>query len=133
MNLKSRVTPNTLYSKYVAVLNGVLRLSKRVTEVLVLILQLDAAGDKHINKRHARSVMMSTLNISESNLSLYMKALKDKGIIVKGGDGEWVLNDYLRPNITGNIVEITFTLEIANGNNEPNKIADYETQGDTRT
>lgn len=110
--LKKKVTKETLFSEYTKILNGVLGLSKRETEVFSFILLADKNGDKtNINSKSLRSEMIQTLKISEANLSRYLGTLKTKGLIIRGQAG-WVINDLIRPVVKDNVFELRFILEI---------------------
>jgi len=115
MNLRKLINKNSLYEEYINILNGVLKLSKRETEVLALILKADANGvGEDINSKLIRIGITKTLGISEPNLSKYLNTFKTKGIIIKEA-GNWVVNNNVRPVITGGILELIFTLEIDEG------------------
>jgi len=113
MNLRKKVQKHRVYSEYVDILNGILRLSKRETEVFSFLLSADANGDHlNINARHIRAALKKQLGISESNLSLYLATLKKLNLIVRNEDYKWVINDNIRPGLEGGIIEIVVTLEV---------------------
>ena len=113
MNLRKKVQKHNLYSEYVDILNGVLQLSKRESEVFSFLLAADANGEHlNVNARHIRSALRHSLGISESNLSLYLSTLKKLGLIVRSADHKWVINDIMRPGGTDKVVEVTITLEV---------------------
>ena len=122
MNLKKTVQKHNLYSEYVDVLNGVLQLSKRESEVFSFLLAADAQGEHlNINARHIRSALRQHLGISESNLSLYLSTLKKLNLIVRNTDRKWVINNMMRPTIyelkredesVEKLVEVTVTLVV---------------------
>jgi len=114
MNLRKRVNHDgvSLYTEYVNILNGVLQLSNREAEVLSFILAIDGSGERSINSKNARTTTIGLLGISEPNLSKYLNTLKSKGLIVRDPiDNKWVVNDYIRPDIVGGILEVTITLD----------------------
>jgi len=119
MNLRSKqkIKKKELYSEYVRVLNGILRLSNREAEVLSLLLAADDLADpEDINKHFIREAITKKLGISEANLSKYLHTLKEKKLLVRGPTGKWVINDHIRPikenSEKNEIIEITITLEI---------------------
>lgn len=112
MNLRKRVSNNSLYTEYVNILNGVLQLSNREAEVLSFILAVDGSGEREINSKNARSTIVQYLGISEPNLSKYLNTLKTKGLIVRDVDNKWVVNKYIRPDVVGGILEVTITLDL---------------------
>ena len=113
MNLRKTVQKHNLYSEYVDILNGVLRLSKREAEVFSFLLAADANGEhSNVNAKHVRSALRKALGINESNLSLYLSTLKKLSLIVRDEDRKWVINDVVRPGGTKDVVEVTITLEV---------------------
>ncbi len=115
MNLRKKVSSDgtSLYTEYVNILNGVLQLSNREVEVLSFILAIDGSGERSINSKNARTAMTGYLSISEPNLSKYLNTLKSKGLIVRDPiDNKWVVNDYIRPDVIGGILEVTITLDL---------------------
>jgi len=111
--LKKRVSKDILFTEYVKILNGVLQLSNRESEVFSFLLKTDflsKGGD--INTKGIRSDIIKSLNISEANLSRYLGVIKEKGLIVKGSSGKWVINDIMRPIIKDGIFELKFILEV---------------------
>ena len=114
MNLRKKVNSDgvSLYTEYVNILNGVLQLSRREAEVLSFILAIDGSGERSINSKNARTAMTGYLSVSEPNLSKYLNTLKSKGLIVRDPiDNKWVVNDYIRPDLIGGILEVTITLD----------------------
>ena len=115
MNLRKLINKDSLYEEYINILNGVLKLSKREVEVLALILKADTNGvGEDINSKLIRIGITKTLGISEPNLSKYLNTFKAKGIIIKE-NGNWVVNNNIRPIVTSGILELIFTLEIDEG------------------
>ena len=113
MNLRKKVNNESLYTEYVNILNGVLQLSRREAEVLSFILAIDGSGERSINSKNARTAMTGYLSVSEPNLSKYLNTLKSKGLIVRDPiDNKWVVNDYIRPDVIGGILEVTITLDL---------------------
>ena len=112
MNLRKTVQKHNLYDEYVSILNGILRLSKRESEVFSFLLAADANGEHlNINTKKIRSALRTKLGISESNLSLYLSTLKKLSLIVRSDDRKWVINDAIRPGLEGGIIEVTVTLD----------------------
>ena len=127
MNLRKKVNNGSLYSEYVNILNGVLQLSKRESEVLSFMLAADANGEyANINAKHIRSAITAYLGISESNLSRYLNTIKSKGLIVRAPSGKWVINDYIRPIVTSGILELTITLDTNNGEEKQKYVSDRD-------
>ena len=120
MNLRKKVSSDSLYAEYVNILNGVLQLSNREAEVLSFLLAIDGSGEKNINTKEARTAIVGYLGISEPNLSKYLNTLKTKRLIVRDLDNKWVVNKYIKPEVTGGILEVTITLDL-NGEGESYK------------
>ena len=112
MNLRKKVSNDSLYTEYVNILNGVLQLSNREAEVLSFILAIDGSGERNINSKNARDAITNYLGISQPNLSKYLNTLKTKGLIVRDVDNKWVVNKYIRPDLVGGILEVTITLDL---------------------
>ena len=115
MNLRKKVSNDSLYTEYVNILNGVLQLSNREAEVLSFLLAIDGSGEKNINTKNARTTIVGYLGISEPNLSKYLNTLKTKGLIIRDLDNKWVINKYIRPDVVGGILEVTITLDLEDG------------------
>jgi len=110
--LKKKVTKESLFSEYVKIINGVLQLSTRETEVFSFLLYEDSNGvTNNINAIEIRSKLTKELGISEANLSRYLTVLKGKGLMIRGQTGKWVINDMIRPVIKNNTLELKFVLE----------------------
>jgi DNA-binding MarR family transcriptional regulator len=111
--LRKKVSKGTLFSEYTKILNGVLQLSPREAEVFSFILQKDSTGSSlNINTKEIRTEIIKTYNISEANLSRYLGVIKEKGLIIRGQTGKWVVNDLVRPIVKDNVFELKFVLEI---------------------
>ena len=99
MNLREKVSSKEIYTEYVKILNGVLQLSSRESEVFSFVLQADPLFPGNINSKPLRKIVLDQLGISDGNLSRYLRTLKDKGLIVRGADRKWILNKNIRPEI----------------------------------
>ena len=122
MNLRKKIANKDLYTEYVKILNGVLQLSNRVSEVFAFILAADFLFPSNINSKVIRKAITQKLNIPESNLSKYLRVLKDKNLIVRSSKNKWIVNDNIRPIIIENkedlskIVEVSITLNVVEAN-----------------
>lgn len=135
MNLRQKITRKKLYSEYVRVLNGILRLSNREAEVLSLLLAADDLNDPYnVNSKQVRKIITDKLGISEANLSKYLHTLKEKKLLVKGPNNKWVINDHIRPTRGDNeIIEVTITLEVHEATENRYKtssFSDYISEGE---
>ena len=111
MNLRKKVTNNELYTEYVKILNGVLQLSSREAEVFSFILQADPQFPGNINSKALRNILLKQLGISDANLSKYLRVLKNKGLIVRGLNRKWILNNNIRPDVKRGFIELNIVLE----------------------
>ena len=50
--------------------------------------------------------------MNKANLTMYTKSLFEKGVLVKNKDGGTEVNPMLIPEVVGDIVEYTFTLDM---------------------
>ena len=111
--LKKKVSKEILFSEYTKILNGVLQLSNRESEVFSFLLQKDSEGaTENVNTKLIRRELIKKFNISEANLSRYLGVIKDKGLMIRNKSGKWVINDILRPVIKDKIFELKFILEV---------------------
>jgi len=113
MKLQKKVNKSNFYIDFVNILNGVLQLSGREAEVFSHILEFSDNGFKdNINHKTIRTLIVKDMGISEANLSRYLNTLKVKGLIVKGDNNKWIINDNIIPVFINDSVEINFTLNI---------------------
>ena len=61
---------------------------------------------------YSNDYFVKTLNINRPNLSRTTTALKEKGCLIKNDDNVYVINPILIPEITGDIVEYSFTFDL---------------------
>lgn len=117
--LRKKVTKTDFISEYIKIVNGVLQLSDREAEVFSFLLNIDFADKKeNINSRDIRDNIMLKLGLSESNLSRHLGILKERGLLVRGAKGKWVINDVVRPVLKDGIFELKFVLDVdTTGNN----------------
>lgn len=108
-----------LYQEFLKALDGVLQLTPREREIMVLLIELDVntpklpGYGKNIISTENRRYLRNTTGITTDNLSRFLTRLKDKGIIVKGkGDDEWMVNPALIPEVIGDRVQLTIVLRI---------------------
>ena len=111
--LKKKVSKDIFFKEYSKILNGVLELSPRELEVFSFLLKEDSVGGStNINSPKVRKEIIETYKISEANLSRYLRVIKDKGLIIKGQTGKWIINDLVRPIVDNNKFELKFILEV---------------------
>lgn len=117
--LVKTINKKDLYKEFLSSLNGILQLTPREMELLVMLLDIDIntpklpGYNKNIISTENRKYIKSTLGITKDNLSRYIGRFKDKGLIIKGrADDEWMINPALIPEIIGDRVQITVILKI---------------------
>lgn len=117
--LVKSVKRTDLYREFLQSLDGVLQLTDRELDLMVLLVELDIntpkipGYSKNIISTENRKYLKSATGITGDNLSRYIGKLKDKGLIVKGkADDEWMVNPALIPEIIGDRVQITIVLRL---------------------
>lgn len=117
--LVKSVKKTDLYREFLQSLDGVLQLTDRELDLMVLLVELDIntpkipGYSKNIISTENRKYLKSATGITGDNLSRYIGKLKDKGLIVKGkADDEWMVNPALIPEIIGDRVQITIVLRL---------------------
>jgi|AMWB02.1.fsa_nt_gi hypothetical protein len=114
---KKKVKKENLYKEYVQIINGVLQLSFRETEVLSLLLKLNDELSSLIKETgnvlstDIRRMIMKETRVSKSNLVKYINTLAEKDILVKKENNKWSINDTFVPSTVGGINEIVFILD----------------------
>ena len=108
-----------LYREFLKSLNGILQLTDRELDLMVLLIDLDIntpkvpGYSKNVISTENRKYLKASTGITNDNLSRYLGKLKDKGLIVKGKvDDEWMVNQALIPEIIGDRVQITIVLRL---------------------
>jgi AraC-like DNA-binding protein len=111
-HLRKKVDKSSLYTDYVSIMNGVLRLPNRASEVLSYLLSINNAlgSDELVIDKYVRSDVRQKFGLSESNLSHLFKQLKEKDLIVKGDKG-LIINRSIVPEIKDGVVNVVFTLD----------------------
>lgn len=117
--LVKTVKKEDLYNEFLTTLNGILQLTDREKELMVLLLNIDRTTpklpgyDKNIISTENRKYIMKTTGITKDNLSRYLGKFKDKGLLIKGKvDDEWLINPALIPEIIGDRLQITVILKV---------------------
>ena len=118
---RKKVQKKKLYSEFVKVLNGLLGLSARESEVLSLLMSIDAnwrpvigsdKEKKNVLSTDNRKALMEETLISKNNLTKYLNVLKNKGLILGDSVLGYYINPMFMPKEISGIVEIVFTLDI---------------------
>ena len=88
--LVKTVNKDDLITEFLTSLNGILRLTDRELELMAELIRLDINYNKlpnehkNIANRQNRKHIIQTLGITKDNLSRYIKAFKEKGILIAG-------------------------------------------------
>lgn len=117
--LVKTVSKTDLYREFLKSLDGVLQLTDREQDLMVLLMEVDVntpklpGYSKNIISTENRRYLKSVTGITSDNLSRYIGKLKDKGLITKGkADDEWMVNPALIPEVIGDRVQITIVLRL---------------------
>lgn len=115
--LVKTIKKSDLYREFLKSLDGVLQLTTREQDIMVLLIELDIntpklpGYNKNIISTENRRYLRAATGITNDNLSRYIGNLREKGLIVKGrADDEWMVNPALIPEIIGDRVQITIVL-----------------------
>lgn len=122
--LVKTVNKDDLITEFLTSLNGILRLTDRELELMAELIRLDINYNKlpnehnNIANRQNRKHIVQTLGITKDNLSRYIKAFKEKGILIAGpAEDELSVNKALIPEIIGDRVQVTIIIRIHENNN----------------
>nr|DAN40770.1 MAG TPA: chromosome replication initiation protein [Caudoviricetes sp.] len=122
--LVKTVNKDDLITEFLTSLNGILRLTDRELELMAELIRLDINYNKlpnehkNIANRQNRKRIIQTLGITKDNLSRYIKAFKEKGILIAGpAEDELSVNKALIPEIIGDRVQVTIIIKIHGNNN----------------
>lgn len=118
--LVKTVKKTDLYREFLKSLDGVLQLTTREQDLMVLLIELDVNApklpgySKNVISTENRRYLKTATGITSDNLSRYIGRLRDKGLIVKGkADDEWTVNPALIPEVIGDRVQLTIILRLA--------------------
>lgn len=118
--LVKTVHKTDLYREFLKSLDGVLQLTTREQDLMVLLIELDVntpklpGYSKNVISTENRRYLKTATGITSDNLSRYIGRLRDKGLIVKGkADDEWTVNPALIPEVIGDRVQLTIILRLA--------------------
>jgi hypothetical protein len=122
--LVKTVNKDDLITEFLTSLNGILRLTDRELELMAELIRLDINYNKLPNEHkniangQNRKHIIQTLGITKDNLSRYIKAFKEKGILIAGpAEDELSVNKALIPEIIGDRVQVTIIIRIHGNNN----------------
>lgn len=117
--LVKTVDRKDLYKEFLNSLNGILQLTNREQDLVIVLLELQINSAKlpsykgNLISAENRKYIRSVTGITNDNLSRYLNKFKSKGIIIKGkADDDWMMNPAVIPEIIGDRVQITLVLKI---------------------
>ena len=94
-------------------------MTEREIQLLLLLIKVDQdweptfEGDhKNILSTDNRKKLTREANMNKANLTMYSKSLFEKGCLIKTEEGGTIVHPWLIPEITGDIVEYTFTYDL---------------------
>lgn len=115
MKFGKYIKKKNLYKEYVRVLNGLFQLSERELEVFALLLKLDCEWKpildtdyKNILSGHNRKTIMKETNVNKTNLSKYLRTLKNNNIIIKRDTGGYEIREIYTPKVFGDMLDVSF-------------------------
>lgn len=106
---RKRVPKNKLYKEYIELVNYQLMLSPREVQVLDVLMGIDVNWEpkyegqlKNIIDRDFRKYIMKETFINKNNLSMYLKHLKEKNVLISPEKGSWIINPLFIPAFDDN-------------------------------
>ena len=109
MELTIQTSKKSFRRHYLQLLNGILKLTPRELDSLILFLEYDDQVACSMEARRHVAEQMNFKNVSV--LNNYVKSLKDKNVIMKAADGGYRYNSIVKPN--GLLSELTFKLSFS--------------------
>jgi hypothetical protein len=113
MKKKITVKVNSTY-KYLQLWNGIFNLTNTELVILAAFIDVDNVIDEQntnfCSMQNKKAVAAGSGIKDPNTLNNYIKKFKDKGVIQKVG-ANYALNRLLRPELNGEIIEITITKE----------------------
>ena len=109
MKFKTFVNSTNIYRRYVEAIDVFTKLSEREKDVFAILLRVQHKwNDDRINVTDTRSrkEIMRNTYVSKSNLSKYIKSLREKNVLRKGEYGD-VINPLLFPNFDEHLIVAT--------------------------
>lgn len=84
-----------------------------------MLIKIDASWKPAFDDQHKnilstdyRRLLCKEANMNKANLTMYVKSLTAKSCLIKNEEGGFEINKMLIPEVTGDIVEYTFTLDM---------------------
>jgi hypothetical protein len=122
--LVKSVDRDQLIPEFLHTMNGILGLTGRELQLMEALIKFDMDyqeqpnTNKNIANRQNRKWITENLGITKDNLSRYIKAFKEKGILKVGpAEDELCVNKALIPIIIGDRLQLTIILKIKPNDN----------------
>ena len=123
--LVKAVKKTDLYREFLKSLDGVLQLTTREQDLMVLLIDIDIntpklpGYSKNVISTENRRYLKAATGITSDNLSRYISKFKSQGILMKGkAEDEVFVNKALIPEIIGDRVQITVILKVKKDEDE---------------
>ena len=119
-NFRKKLPQKKLYSEYIKIMNGILGLSKRETEVYSFMMKLNTEWQprsdkdfKDIISTENRRLIIKECNINKTNLSRFIMQLKGMNLLIVNADGGHEIPSTLSIDLSDKIIEVVFTLDFS--------------------
>jgi hypothetical protein len=116
---RKKVSKKHLFREFVKVINGLLQLSTRESEILALLMSIDynwkpvtETEVKNILSTDNRRALMQETRVNKNNLTKYINILRNKGLLIGGKEEGYYINPMFMPKDTSGIIEVVFVLDV---------------------
>jgi hypothetical protein len=100
-------------------MQGLINITERERQLLLMLIKIDEAWKptfdteyKDVLSTDNRKILIKEANINKANLTMYTKSLQNKGCLITNEHGGIEVNPILMPEVVGDIVEYSFTLDL---------------------
>lgn len=118
MKLNLQVSKEEFYRKYYQAINGILKLTSKELDILENLSYRKYLGmtDKDLFNSKTRTTIGSELSMSRFNFNNYIKAMADRGILIRSNK-QLSINPAIYRDITNLLsIDFTFTFNIHEDN-----------------
>jgi len=117
------VNKKDFYKEYIDILNGKLHFSPRETQILEILMRIDVDWNpkfegqfKNIIDRDVRKYIMAETFVNKNNLSMYIKNMKEKRLLIPTVGKGWQINPVFLPKVDdNNKINVAFELHVIEG------------------
>jgi len=118
-----KVNKKDFYKEYIDILNGKLHFSPRETQILEILMRIDVDWNpkfegqfKNIIDRDVRKYIMAETFVNKNNLSMYIKNMKEKRLLIPTVGKGWQINPVFLPKVDdNNKINVAFELHVIEG------------------